>query len=80
MEEKSGVMSSLGRILIIFGLMVMVLGLLLSYGGNIPVINKLGKLPGDFVIKREGFVLYFPLASSLLLSAIVYLIFKVFQR
>ncbi|MCF7884881.1 MAG: DUF2905 domain-containing protein [Candidatus Marinimicrobia bacterium] len=73
-------MSNLGRMLIIFGLILLVMGLLISYGGNIPIINKLGKLPGDFVIKREGFVLYFPLATSLILSAIVYLLFKVFQR
>jgi len=73
-------MVNLGRMLIIFGLIVIVLGLLLSYGGQIPILNKFGKLPGDFMIEKDGFVLYFPLASSLILSLIVYLILKVFER
>lgn len=71
---------NLARMLIVFGLILLVMGLLISYGGNIPFINKLGKLPGDFIIRREGFVLYLPLTTSILLSLIVYLIFKVFQR
>jgi hypothetical protein len=73
-------MVNLGRMLIIFGLIVIVLGLLLSYGGKIPILNKFGKLPGDFMIEKDGFILYFPLASSLILSLIVYLILKVFER
>ena len=70
----------MGRMLTIFGLVLLIMGLLISYGENVPILNKLGKLPGDFVIEREGFVLYIPFTTSLILSGILYLIFKVFQR
>ena len=55
------------RLLIVFGLVLVALGLLW------PVIAKLGlgRLPGDIVIEREHFRLYIPLATSLLLSVIL---------
>lgn len=55
------------RLLIVFGLVLVALGLLW------PLIAKLGlgRLPGDIVIEREHFRLYIPLATSLLLSVIL---------
>jgi len=52
------------RILIVFGLVLVAMGLLW------PVIAKLGlgRLPGDIIIERENFRLYLPLATSLLIS------------
>jgi hypothetical protein len=58
----------LGRGLVVLGLGLVVAGLLLSFGGRIP---WLGRLPGDISIERPGFRLYFPLATSILLSALV---------
>jgi len=61
---------SVSRVLIIFGLILVALGLLW------PFIAKLGlgRLPGDIVIERENFRLYLPLTSSLLVSAVLSLI------
>ena len=61
---------SISRLLIIFGLSLVALGLLW------PVINKigLGRLPGDIVIERDNFRVYIPLATSLLVSVILSLI------
>jgi len=61
---------SVSRLLIIFGLILVALGLLW------PFIAKLGlgRLPGDIVIERENFRLYLPLTSSLLVSAVLSLI------
>ena len=66
----------MSRMLIIFGLVLVALGLLW------PIIGKLGlgRLPGDIVIERENFRLYFPLATSLLVSLVLSLILWLFNR
>lgn len=70
-------MNEIGKILIFFGLILAVLGLLLTFAGKIPFI---GKLPGDIVIERRNFVFYFPLGTSILLSVIISLIFYLLSR
>ena len=57
-----------GRLLVIAGIFLVVLGLLFLLGERIP---GLGRLPGDIVIKREKFVFYFPLGTCLLLSLLL---------
>ena len=65
-------MSDLGRILISFGLLLIVvgLGLLLFSRFNIP----LGRLPGDLHWKGSNWSVSFPLMSSILLSVVLSLI------
>lgn len=60
-------MQSLSGWLIVAGLVLLGLGLLLHATPGIPA---LGRLPGDLRIEREGFRLYVPLASGLLVSAL----------
>ncbi len=67
----------LGKILIVLGLVIAGVGLLFTLGGNIPWI---GRLPGDIYIKRKNFTFYFPLATSLLISIILTLIYMLFRR
>lgn len=54
-----------GKILILFGVILTVAGILFVFGAKIPWF---GKLPGDIYIKKENFTFYFPLATSILLS------------
>ena len=61
-------MEALGRMLMIFGVLLVVVGLLVYAGPGVPL---LGKLPGDIRIERPGFRLYFPLTTCLLLSVLV---------
>jgi hypothetical protein len=61
-------MEALGRTLMIFGALLLVVGLLVYAGPSIPL---LGKLPGDIRIERPGFRFTFPLTTCLLLSALV---------
>ena len=68
---------SLGKILIVLGLGIVVLGLLLTFAGRIPF---LGRLPGDIVYRKGNFTFYFPLATSILLSIILTLLFWLFRR
>lgn len=67
----------LGKILIVLGVVIAGVGLLFTLGGKIPWI---GRLPGDIYIKRKNFTFYFPLATSLLISIILTLIFMLFRR
>ncbi|MEA1991210.1 MAG: DUF2905 domain-containing protein [Thermodesulfobacteriota bacterium] len=66
-----------GKLLLILGILFVVIGLLLMLGPKIPL---LGKLPGDFVVRRGNFTLYFPLATSILLSIVFTLIFFIFRK
>jgi len=66
----------LGKVLLVVGLVVAVLGVLLVVAGrwHLPV----GKLPGDFVYRGKNTTVYFPLGTSIVvsvvLSAVLYLI------
>ncbi|MGH9462806.1 MAG: DUF2905 domain-containing protein [Vicinamibacteria bacterium] len=66
-----------GRILIFIGLGIIVLGLVLTFAGRIPL---LGRLPGDIVFRRGNFTFYFPLATSILLSLLLTLLLWLFRR
>jgi hypothetical protein len=66
-----------GKFLVITGVVITILGGLLLISGKIPWI---GKLPGDIVIHRKNFTFYFPLATGILLSLLLTLIFWIFGR
>ena len=70
-------MAGLGKLLIFFGILLAVVGLMLSIGAKIP---WLGQLPGDIYIQRERFSFYFPLTTCLLLSLILTLVLYLFRR
>ncbi len=65
-----------GKTLIIIGLVIAAGGALLTLAGKIP---GLGRLPGDIYVQKGNFSFYFPIATSLLLSLILSLIFWVFR-
>lgn len=71
------VFDQFGRGLVLFGIVMVVLGVLLIVGGRVPF---LGRLPGDILIERRNFTFYFPLATSILLSLILTLLFTFFGR
>lgn len=70
-------MQAFGKTLIVIGLVVAALGALLYWAREIPFV---GKLPGDIVVHRKNFTFYFPLATSLLLSLILFLLFYFLHR
>lgn len=67
----------IGKFLILLGLIVAAVGALLLFSGKIPWI---GRLPGDIMIQRRNFTFYFPLATSILLSLILTLIFWIIGK
>ena len=74
-------LGGLGKLLIGFGVVMIILGgiflLLGNLSGKVPWI---GRLPGDIYIQRGNWSFYFPLATSILLSIILTLIFSLFGR
>jgi hypothetical protein len=73
-------MSGLGRVLLVAGVLLAVVGALLTWGPRIPWLGWLGRLPGDIRIEREGFRFYFPLATSLVLSVVVTLVLRLLGK
>lgn len=71
-------MNNIGKPLIILGLVLLAAGVLLSIAPKLP--GWLGRLPGDIAFKRGNFSFYFPLASCLLISAILSFILWLFKK
>ncbi len=71
--------AAFGKILIGIGLGIAAVGLLLVVVDRVPGLGSafswVGKLPGDLSFKRENFSFYFPIATSLLLSIVLSLLF-----
>jgi len=64
----------MGKSLVVIGLVIAGLGLLIMLG------LPLGRLPGDIAVRRGNFSFYFPLATSILLSVLLTLLFALFRR
>jgi Protein of unknown function (DUF2905) len=67
---------SLGKFLVVFGLILAGVGLLIMLAPRVP---WLGRLPGDIIIRRENFTFYFPLVTCLLVSVVLSLIALFFR-
>lgn len=70
-------MGALGKLLVLLGVFIILVGLLLMAGDKIPWI---GKLPGDIIIRKKNFTLYFPLTTSILISIILTLLFALLRK
>ena len=70
-------MPDVGKLLIIVGGFIVVVGLFLALGLRIPY---LGKLPGDISINRGNVHFYFPIVTGLLLSLVLTLLLSAFFR
>ena len=71
-------MLALGKVLLILGVALLIVGGLLIIGPKIGF--TLGRLPGDIRVERNGGGLYLPLATSLLLSLILTVVLNVLLR
>jgi hypothetical protein len=70
-------MQDLGRFLVVLGVVVVLAGVLLLLAPRIP---WLGRLPGDIVINRGPVSVYFPLATSIVISIVLTLLLNLFWR
>ena len=64
-------MADFGKIFIFIGVALILIGFFIQF---------VGRLPGDIYIKKENFVFYFPITTSILLSVVFSLLFYIFSR
>jgi hypothetical protein len=71
-------MADLGKLLLILGGVIVLIGVVLLLAGrfNLP----LGRLPGDITYRGKNTVVYFPLATSIIISIVLSLILWLFNR
>jgi hypothetical protein len=67
-------MEGIGKLLLVLGCILVLVGLALIFGPKIPY---LGKLPGDIHVKKQNFEFYFPVATSIVVSVLLTLAFWV---
>ncbi|TDL34430.1 DUF2905 domain-containing protein [Jeotgalibacillus sp. S-D1] len=60
--------------------MLMIAGGILLIAGFLMQFIKLGRLPGDIIIKRENMTVYFPIATSIIVSIILTGVFFLIGR
>ena len=69
---------SIARFLVIGGILLVILG------GVVYLVTRLGiplgRLPGDIIIKRDNFTFSFPLATSILISVILTIVFNLIAK
>jgi len=70
-------MAPIGKSLVFAGIAIVVVGLALWGLSSVPYV---GKLPGDIYVRRGSFTFYFPLATSVLISVALTLIFSLMRR
>jgi len=67
-------LSQFGRVLVLVGAVILFLGLLLVVANRVPLI---GRLPGDITVRGDGWTVYAPLATSIVLSVLLTLVLSV---
>lgn len=70
-------MEDLGKMMLVIGLVIAILGFFLTIGGK---IAGFGRLPGDLVIQTESFSCMIPLATSIILSLVLTLLLNIILR
>ena len=70
-------MREVGKLLVVFGTIVVILGVIL-WTGFAP--KWLGRLPGDIRIEREQGAFYFPIVTCIIISIVLSLIMAIFRR
>lgn len=71
-------MSEFGRLLVLLGVAAVVIGVVLLVLGRMNV--PLGRLPGDFVYRGKNTTIYFPLATSVVVSVVLSILLYVAGR
>jgi hypothetical protein len=71
-------MQQFGRVLVVMGGVIALVGLLMVFGSRLPF--RIGRLPLDIHIQRGNYSFYFPLGTSILVSIVLTLVFGLLNR
>ncbi len=61
-------LAQFGRVLVLVGAAILFFGVLLVMADRVPFV---GRLPGDITVRGDGWTLYAPLATSIVLSVLL---------
>ncbi|MEA2680853.1 MAG: hypothetical protein QOK03_2575 [Candidatus Binataceae bacterium] len=70
----------MGRTIVLFGLIIVAIGLIIWVVPSIPLVNRLGRLPGDILVRRGNFTFYFPIVTSIVISLLLTLVISLLRR
>jgi hypothetical protein len=76
MDLANGI-GGIGKALMLMGAVIFVLGAVLALSGKAPLI---GRLPGDILVQKKNFTFYFPIATGILISVALTLLFWLLGR
>ena len=65
----------MSKVLIILGAILILIGLIYPYLHSLGI----GRLPGDIIIKKDNFNLYFPVTSAIIISILLTIVFRLFK-
>ena len=75
-----GDLSGAGRFLLVTGVVLTAVGALLILAPRIPGLDRLGRLPGDFVVERGPGTVFVPIVSSIVISVLLTIVLNLFLR
>jgi hypothetical protein len=73
-------MAPLGKAIVVIGLIVASCGFIVWAAPSIPILGRVGRLPGDIMVRRGNFTFYFPLMTSIVISVVVSLLITWMRR
>ena len=68
MRQSTRKVDAIGRALVIAGAVILVIGLALMFADRVPFV---GRLPGDFALRGDGWTVYAPIATSIVVSLVL---------
>jgi nitrogen fixation-related uncharacterized protein len=71
-------MNQLGKIIIVIGIMLVVVGIVVYFWGN--KFSWIGRLPGDIRVEKENFIFYFPITTMILISIVLTILIRIFNK
>jgi hypothetical protein len=72
--------SGAGRFLLVTGVVLSAIGALLILAPRVPGLDRLGRLPGDFVVERGPVTIFFPIVSSIVISVLLTIVLNLISR
>lgn len=73
-------MAPLGKTIVVLGLIITAFGFVIWAAPSISILSRLGRLPGDILVRRGNFTFYFPLVTSVVISLILSLLIALIRR
>ncbi|MGH7843010.1 MAG: DUF2905 domain-containing protein [Candidatus Binataceae bacterium] len=73
-------MVSLAKLLVVVGIATVMIGLLLWGGSSLPIVNRLGRMPGDIYVSRGNWSIYVPVTSAVVISVALSFLLALLRR